>query len=88
MFRRLPLPSEDNSKQDSTEHRDSPANMDMSGMAMGSMAMGGTAPLIEFPKYYWAVVGAAIGVATLVNIFNNVLYRHRYVACAVRKSVR
>ena len=46
---------------------------------MGSMAMGGTAPLIEFPKYYWAVVGTAIGIAALVNLFNHVLYRHRYV---------
>jgi hypothetical protein len=47
-------------------------------MAMGSMSMGGMAPLIEFPKYYWAVVGTAIGLATVVNIFNTVLYRHRY----------
>ncbi|KAJ4355975.1 ferric-chelate reductase Frp1 [Didymosphaeria variabile] len=54
--------------------------MDMSGMAMGSMSMGGMAPLIEFPKYYWAVVGTAIGVATVVNIFNNVLYRQRLAA--------
>ncbi|KAJ4297991.1 ferric-chelate reductase Frp1 [Kalmusia sp. IMI 367209] len=52
----------------------------MSGMAMGSMSMGGTAPLIEFPKYYWAVVGTAIGIATLVNVYNNVLYRQRLAA--------
>jgi hypothetical protein len=52
--------------------------MDMSGMAMGAMSMGGMAPLIEFPKYYWAVVGTAIGIATLVNMFNIALYRHRY----------
>lgn len=48
-------------------------------MAMGSMSMGGMAPLIEFPKYYWVVVGTAIGIATVVNVFNNVLYRQRYV---------
>ncbi|KAL1605367.1 ferric-chelate reductase Frp1 [Paraconiothyrium brasiliense] len=54
--------------------------MDMSGMAMGSMSMGGMAPLIEFPKYYWAVVGTAIGVATVVNVFNNILYRQRLAA--------
>lgn len=53
--------------------------MDMSSMSMGSMSMGGNAPLIEYPKYYWAVVGSAIGLATLVNIFNHLLYRHRYV---------
>lgn len=36
-------------------------------------------PLIDFPKMYWAVVGSAIGVATLVNVFNIVLYRQRLV---------
>lgn len=50
----------------------------MSG-AMGSMAMGGTAPLIEFPKYYCAVAGAAIGVAALANVFNHVVCRQRCV---------
>lgn len=45
---------------------------------MGSMSMGGMPALIEFPKFYWAVVGTAIGVATLVNIYNHVLYRQRY----------
>ncbi|PSN63721.1 hypothetical protein BS50DRAFT_499235 [Corynespora cassiicola Philippines] len=44
---------------------------------MGSMSMGGLPPLIEFPKYYWAVVGSAVGVATLVNIYNHGLYRQR-----------
>jgi hypothetical protein len=52
--------------------------MDMD-MSMGDMAMGGLPPLIDFPKMYWAVVGSAIGVATLVNIYNNILYRQRYV---------
>ncbi|ORY18707.1 ferric-chelate reductase [Clohesyomyces aquaticus] len=51
--------------------------MDMSGMAMGGMSMGGLPPLIDFPKMYWVVVGAAVGVATLVNIYNNVLCRQR-----------
>ncbi|PVH97956.1 hypothetical protein DM02DRAFT_532115 [Periconia macrospinosa] len=41
------------------------------------MSMGGAAPLIDYPKFYWAVVGSAIGVATLVNVFNHVLYRQR-----------
>ncbi|KAF9738231.1 hypothetical protein PMIN02_002952 [Paraphaeosphaeria minitans] len=49
----------------------------MSGMAMGSMSMGGMPPLIAFPKYYWAVVGTVIGIATVVNIFNKILYRQR-----------
>ena len=51
----------------------------MSGMAMGSMAMGGMIPMIDYPKMYWAVVGTAIGIATLVNVYNNVLCRHRSV---------
>ena len=50
--------------------------MDM-GMAMGSMSMGGLPPLIDFPKMYWAVVGSAVGIATLANVFNHVLYRQR-----------
>ncbi|KAF2116930.1 hypothetical protein BDV96DRAFT_631182 [Lophiotrema nucula] len=51
--------------------------MDMDGMSMGGMSMGGLPPLIQFSKYYWAVVGTAIGFATLINIYNNVLYRQR-----------
>ncbi|KAH7075506.1 ferric-chelate reductase [Paraphoma chrysanthemicola] len=42
--------------------------------SMGSMAM---PALGEFPKFYWAVVGSAIGVATLVNLYNHVLCRQR-----------
>jgi hypothetical protein len=49
----------------------------MQGMAMGSMSMGGALPLLDYPQMYWAVVGAAIAVATLVNIFNHILYRQR-----------
>ncbi|CAI6339244.1 unnamed protein product [Periconia digitata] len=45
--------------------------------AMGSMAMGGAAPLIDYPKFYWAVVGSAIGVATLANVYNQILFRQR-----------
>ncbi|KAF2281405.1 uncharacterized protein EI97DRAFT_429444 [Westerdykella ornata] len=50
--------------------------------SMGSMSMGGGGlpPRFEFPKMYWAVVGTAIGIATLVNIFNHVLYRQRMAA--------
>jgi hypothetical protein len=47
--------------------------------AMGGMSMGGNAPLIDYPKFYWAVVGTTIGIATLVNIFNYVLYWQRCV---------
>ncbi|KAF1999128.1 hypothetical protein P154DRAFT_437742 [Amniculicola lignicola CBS 123094] len=43
-------------------------------MSMGSM---GVPTLNDFPKLYWAVVGSAIGVATLVNMFNYMLYRQR-----------
>ncbi|KAF2634999.1 hypothetical protein P280DRAFT_502085 [Massarina eburnea CBS 473.64] len=50
----------------------------MSAMGpMGGMAMGGEAPLIDYPKFYWAVVGTTIGIATVINIFNNVLNRQR-----------
>ena len=49
----------------------------MQGMAMGGMSMGGQLPLMDYPKMYWAVVGAAIAVATLVNIINHVLYIQR-----------
>jgi hypothetical protein len=47
-------------------------------MAMGSMSMGaGIPPLQDFPKLYWAVVGAAIATATAVNVYNHALYRQR-----------
>ncbi|KAI8934762.1 hypothetical protein NX059_008450 [Plenodomus lindquistii] len=45
------------------------------GMSMGSMA---ALPALEtWPTFYWAVVGSAIGVATVVNIYNHTLYRQR-----------
>lgn len=47
------------------------------GMGMGGMSSGELPPLDDFPKFYWAVVGSAIGLATLVNVFNHVLYRQR-----------
>lgn len=41
--------------------------------------MGSTAlpDLTEFPQFYWAVVGSAIGLGTLVNTYNHILYRQR-----------
>lgn len=57
--------------------------MDMShgmGMSMGSMSMGGGGPsMFDLQKMFWAVVGAAIASATLVNVYNKLLYRQRYV---------
>ncbi|KZM18801.1 ferric-chelate reductase Frp1 [Ascochyta rabiei] len=44
------------------------------GMSMGSMAL---PALPEFPKFYYAVVGSAVAVATLANIYNHILYRQR-----------
>ncbi|KAF1944225.1 hypothetical protein EJ02DRAFT_501575 [Clathrospora elynae] len=44
-------------------------------MSMGHM--GSLPALTEFPKFYYAVVGSAIGVATLVNVYNYALYRQR-----------
>lgn len=45
------------------------------GMAMGSMAA--LPELDAWPTFYWAVVGTAIAVATVVNIYNHVLCRQR-----------
>ncbi|KAG9185884.1 hypothetical protein G6011_07215 [Alternaria panax] len=47
-------------------------------MSMGSM---GTLPaLTEWPDFYYAVVGAAVGIATIFNVYNYVLYRQRMLA--------
>ena len=47
-------------------------------MSMGSMS---TLPaLTDFPTFYYAVVGSAVGVATLINIYNHVLCRQRLAA--------
>ncbi|KAH7116919.1 ferric-chelate reductase [Dendryphion nanum] len=43
----------------------------------GGGSTGALPLLVEFPKFYWAVVGVAVGVATLVNIVNIVIYRQR-----------
>ncbi|KAL8693869.1 MAG: hypothetical protein Q9218_001378 [Villophora microphyllina] len=51
--------------------------MDM-GHGMGGMAMGDGVPsLFYLQKMYWAVVGTAIGCATLANLYNKCLYRQR-----------
>ncbi|KAF2196510.1 ferric-chelate reductase [Delitschia confertaspora ATCC 74209] len=61
--------------------------MDHAGMAMGSMSMGnGVPPLLDFPKMYWAVVGTAVAIATMVNVYNKVLYRQRLAAAKAGKS--
>ena len=44
-------------------------------MSMGQMP--NLPALTDFPKFYYAVVGTAVGIATLVNIYNYVLYRQR-----------
>ncbi|KAF7715354.1 Ferric reductase transmembrane component [Penicillium ucsense] len=50
----------------------------MSDMPMGSMSMGNGAPsLLTMQKMYWAVVGSAIGLATIVNLLDWILARHR-----------
>lgn len=47
-------------------------------MPMGSMSMGPGVPgLFYLQKMYWAVVGAAIAAATVVNLLNHVLARQR-----------
>ncbi|KAL2216955.1 putative metalloreductase [Thermoascus aurantiacus ATCC 26904] len=57
-------------------------SMSMGGMSMdmpmGSMSMGPGVPgLFYLQKMYWAVVGAAIAAATVVNLLNHVLARQR-----------
>lgn len=50
----------------------------MGNMPMGSMSAGnGIPPLFTFQKMYWAVVGTAIGIATMVNLLNYVIFRQR-----------
>ncbi len=47
---------------------------------MGSMDMGSGVPnLFVLQKMFWAVVGAAIGCATAVNVYNKLLCRQRFV---------
>ncbi|KAJ4994332.1 transmembrane metalloreductase [Stagonosporopsis vannaccii] len=53
------------------------------GMSMGSVALPG---LPEFPKFYYAVVGSAVAVATLVNIYNILLSRQRLSAARKQSS--
>jgi predicted ferric reductase len=46
-------------------------------MHMSMDSSTGVPSLDEFPKYYWAVVASAVGVATLVNIYNHILCAQR-----------
>lgn len=53
--------------------------MYMSDMPMGSKSMGtGTPSLFDLQKIYWTIVGCAVAVATVVNVLNRLLARHRY----------
>lgn len=55
--------------------------MDMDGMdmSMGNTSMGDGIPsLFTLQKMYWAVVGAAVGAFTLVNLYSWLLYYQRY----------
>jgi hypothetical protein len=55
-------------------------SMQMGDMPAGSMSMGDGVPsLFTLQQMYWAAVGSAIGAATLVNILDRALARHRYV---------
>ncbi|KAH8717125.1 hypothetical protein GQ44DRAFT_829589 [Phaeosphaeriaceae sp. PMI808] len=51
----------------------------MSHSEHGSMGMGSVPlpALREFPNFYWAVVGSAVGVAAMVNLYTNVLCKQR-----------
>lgn len=48
-------------------------NMDMGGMSIGN----GIPSLFTFQRMYWAVVGTAIGIATVANLLNRFLSQHR-----------
>jgi NAD(P)H-flavin reductase len=51
---------------------------------MSMMGMGMDLPVLaDWPKLYYAVVGSAVGVATLANIYNYALYRQRLSAARV-----
>ncbi|KAJ5952938.1 Riboflavin synthase-like beta-barrel [Penicillium vulpinum] len=53
-------------------------SMSMGDMPAGSMSMGDGVPsLFTLQKMYWAAVGSVIGAATLVNVLDRVLARHR-----------
>ncbi|KAL8784115.1 MAG: hypothetical protein Q9213_004174 [Squamulea squamosa] len=58
--------------------------MDMSsGHSMAGMSMGEGVPSPAYlQNMYWAAVGTAIGCATLVNLYNNALYRQRMSAAS------
>ncbi|PGH04191.1 hypothetical protein AJ79_07169 [Helicocarpus griseus UAMH5409] len=50
-----------------------------SGMGMGSMDMGDGAPSFFYmQQMYWAVVGTAIGIATIANILNKIIAVQRF----------
>ncbi|KAH8688812.1 putative metalloreductase [Talaromyces proteolyticus] len=50
----------------------------MSGMDMGGMSSGNGIPtLFDFQQYYWAVVGAAIAIAAVVNVLDRFLAYQR-----------
>jgi len=50
-------------------------------MSMGT-DMGSSVPsMFDLQKMFWAVVGAAIGCATFINVYNQLLYRQRYADC-------
>jgi hypothetical protein len=50
----------------------------MGGMSMGSMSIGNGVPsMFDLQQTYWAVVGSVIGVATIVNLINRLLYQNR-----------
>ena len=50
----------------------------MQGNEMGGMSMGSGVPSLDYMQAtYWVVVGGAIGVATLTNILNNIIFRQR-----------
>ena len=54
-----------------SRRHDHSMSMDMGmGMDMGGMSMGGGLDPFYLQQMFWAVVGTAIGIATLVNVIN------------------
>lgn len=57
------------------------SGMSMSS-GMGNMSMGNGVPgLFYLQKMFWAAVGAAIALATAVNVYNKILCRQRCATC-------
>ena len=65
--------------------------MDMSGMDMsgssGGMDMTAGPDNFDMQRIFWTVISAAVGCAVAVNVFEQFLYRQRYVYRTIQCTV-